>query len=354
MGRLVLESVSKTFAGPAGTAPVAAVDRFSLEVQEGKLLVLLGPSGCGKTTLLRLIAGLDIPTSGRILLDGHSLEGVPPQKRPIGLAFQYPALLPQLTVRQNIALGPKLRGVSAAEGRARVEQLAELSRLTDLLERLPETLSGGQQQRVSLTRALANRPKLLLLDEPLANLDPISRFELREVIRLVQQELRLTTLYVTHDQTEAAAVCDEIALMHAGALQQAGTAQHLYGDPENLFAAEFFDPDRPNVFSATIRDGRLFPTGAAGDLPIEIRGNGKVTCVVRSRAITPGGPLQGRIHRIQHTGWSTRVVIDRSGLHLHCETSFAPHLKTGESLSFAIEERGFFLFDPATGARIRS
>lgn len=354
MGRLVLENISRIF--DTRSAVITALDRFSLEISEGNLLVLLGPSGCGKTTLLRLIAGLDQPSSGHLSLDGQPLDGVPPQKRPIGMAFQYPALLPQLTVRENIALGPKLRGVPAANARTRVAELAELVGLTGLLDRAPETLSGGQQQRVSLARALANRPSILLLDEPLTNLDPLSRSELREVIRSVQQQLHVTTIYVTHDQSDAAAISDQIALMNHGALQQLGSATDIYRDPANLFVTEFFDHDRPNIFPATLREGRLHPDAANCSncsFPVAVRGNRAVSCVVRTRSFSPTGSLQGSIQRIQHTGSSTKVAFDFGGLCLKAEIPFSPNSNVGDPFSFGVDPRDFFLFDPASGTRIR-
>ena len=353
MGKLLLEDVSKIFPGASLGPDVTAVDRFSLEVKDSKLLVLLGPSGCGKTTLLRLVAGLDAPTSGRILLDGKELAGTPPQKRSIGMAFQYPALLPQLSVRQNIGLGPKLRGVPESEREDRVRNLTDLLRITDLADRSPETLSGGQQQRVSLARALANQPAVLLLDEPLANLDPISRSELREAIRSVQQQLRITTIYVTHDQAEAAAVADEIAVMNRGGLLQVGGTSEIYCDPANLFVAEFFDPDRPNIFSGTIRNGRLCPRGSNCEFPINMRDSGEVTCLVRTRAVCPDGPFRGTIKKVQHTGWSTRIMIDFSGLILRSEFPFSPDLKEGAVYSFNVRTQELFVFDPANGARLR-
>jgi ABC-type sugar transport system ATPase subunit len=358
MGRLVLENISRIF--DTRSAVITALDRFSLEIAEGRLLVLLGPSGCGKTTLLRLIAGLDQPSSGHLSLDGQPLDGVPPQKRPIGMAFQYPTLLPQLTVRENIALGPKLRGVPAADARTRVAELSELLGLTGLLDRAPETLSGGQQQRVSLARALANRPSILLLDEPLANLDPLSRSELREVIRSVQQQLHLTTIYVTHDQSDAAAISDQIALLNRGALQQLGSATDIYRDPANLFVAEFFDHDRPNIFPAILREGRLHPEASNSSncsnrsFPIAVQGNRAVTCVVRTRSFSPTGSLQGSIQRIQHTGWSTKVVFDFGGLCLRAEIPFSPDSNVGDPFSFGVDPRDFLLFDPASGTRIQS
>lgn len=353
MPGLLLENVTKVFPPTAAASAVTAIDRFSLAVREGTLLVLLGPSGCGKTTLLRLVAGLAEPSSGRILIDGQSLAGVPAQKRSIAMAFQYPALLPQLTVRENIALAPKLRGESTASSATRAEELANLLAIAELLGRLPETLSGGQQQRVSLARALAARPSVLLLDEPLANLDPGARAELREAIRTIQQKLRVTTIYVTHDQAEATAVADEIALIDRGKLQQAGRAAELYRGPANLFVAEFFGPTRPNFFSATLSQGVVRPEGL--DCTFAIAGDGpqQVKCAIRPTAIRAGGPLTGQLQEVRHTGWSTHLLIDLRGLRLRAELPYSPGLHSGEPFPFDIDQNDILLFDLQSGLKIR-
>lgn len=354
MAGLLIENLSKTFpAGPAGL--VKALHDFSLEVIPGELLVLLGPSGCGKTTLLRLIAGLDTPASGRILLNGESLAGKPPQARPIGMAFQYPALLPQLTVEQNIALGPKLRRVDPAEAISRVRLLAQRLALTSLLSRAPETLSGGQQQRVSLARALANHPALLLLDEPLANLDPISRHELRDAIRRVHRELRITTLYVTHDQSEAAAVADRIAILQNGSLQQIGTAAELYHQPRNLFVAEFFAPHPPNILPGKLLDGHFHPEGCAISFPTPFTTGtpgAEAIALIRPEAILAGGPHPATIEHVQHTGWSTSITLNASGLALRAELPPSPSLKPRDPFPFSV--RNLLLFSPSGAAFSRS
>jgi ABC-type sugar transport system ATPase subunit len=201
---------------------------------------------------------------------------------------------------------------------------------------------------------VATEPAVLLLDEPLANLDPVSRSELRDSIRSLQRQLRVTTIYVTHDQNEAAAISDEIVIMNRGAIQQVGTASNLYQNPDNLFVAEFFDLDRPNVFLAAIRNGRLCLEGSGWEFPIEIAVEGKVTCVLRQRAIRPVGLIQGRIQEVQHTGWSTRVTLNFSGLTLRGELPFSPQLNTGEDYSFGIQANDFLLFDSDTGNRLRN
>ena len=350
MAELSIEKLSKTFPSP----PITAVDHFSIDVRDRELLVLLGPSGCGKTTLLRLIAGLEQPNSGAILLDGKNLNPLPPQSRAVGMAFQYPALLPQLTVEQNIALGPKLRGVPAPVANARVRELAQLLDVNDLLARAPATLSGGQQQRVSLARALANQPALLLLDEPLANLDPISRADLRDAIRSVQQKLGVTTLYVTHDQAEAAAVADRIAIMKAGRLEQAGTAPELYNDPANLFVAEFFAPERPNVLNGELKDGRFFVGDSHLQFETRVRRSGKAICVIRPHSIQAGGDFSATVKDVRQTGWNTSATLEIFGINLRADLHHFSELKSGESFRCTIKPESLLLFDPVTGTRLRA
>jgi putative spermidine/putrescine transport system ATP-binding protein len=350
MSGLRIENLSKSFS--TKRSRVAALDRLNLEVKGGELLIVLGPSGCGKTTLLRIIAGLEQPDTGEIVLNSNSLLQLPAKDRNIGFAFQYPALLPQLTVEQNISLGPKLRGVATSTRSDRTYHLANLLGISDLLPRLPETLSGGQQQRVSLARALATEPKLLLLDEPLANLDPTSRAELRDAIRRVQRELRVTTIYVTHDQSEAAAVADRIGILRAGSLQQIGPAPELYRDPENRFVAEFFAPERPNILSGEIADGTFRASNASFSIPALLRHAGKTTCVIRPPAIRLNGPLQGKTVELTQTGWSTSALISTEGLQLRASIPADSNLAEGNDLEFSLEPSDVLFFN-AEGTRLR-
>ena len=349
MAELHLENVTKIFARPA----VTAVDHLSLRVQDGELLALLGPSGCGKTTLLRLIAGLEVLNSGTLSIDGKDLDSAPPESREVGMAFQYPTLLPQLTVEENIGIGPKLRGLGRSETAARVRDLARQFELENLLSRAPETLSGGQQQRVSLARALANRPAVLLLDEPLANIDPGGRAELREAIRSVQRKLRVTTLYVTHDQAEAAAVGDRIAVMRAGRVEQVGTAPELYLDPASLFVAQFFGPERPNVLPGELKDGRFRVRGAEWELETGVRGIGDAACVIRPRAIRVGSGFNGTVKDVGHSGWNTLATVRICGVNLRAELDYSPEIRPGDPFQFMIRPGDLLLFDSTTGARIR-
>jgi multiple sugar transport system ATP-binding protein len=264
-----LEAVTKVY--PNG---VRALDGLTLHLADGELLVLLGPSGCGKTTTLRLLAGLEQPTSGIILLDGRCVNGVPPHRRNVGMAFQRPALYPHLTVRQNLQFGLDLRH-SVFRSRSReevesVEQTAALLHLSDVMERTPAQLSGGQQQRAALGRALVRQPGLLLLDEPFSNLDLRLRCEMRRELHLLRRRLRATMCYVTHDQEEALSLGDRVAVLDRGALQQVGPPPELYERPANRFVAAFLgSPPLVTLDGVLIeRDGRLCFEGPFGAWPI--------------------------------------------------------------------------------------
>jgi len=235
MAALRLTDLTKHF--PGG---VRAVEGLCLEGGDGELLVLMGPSGCGKTTTLRLVAGLETPTTGSIVLNDRALDGVPPKDRDVAMVFQHHALYPHLTVAGNLRFGLKLRGVDRGEIERQVVWAAEMLGIADLLARRPGELSGGQQQRVALGRAIVRRPGLFLLDEPLSSLDPALRGELRAEIRRLQDELRTTTVYVTHDQAEALTLGHRIAVMHDGRLQQLADPLTIYDRPANRVVAAMF------------------------------------------------------------------------------------------------------------------
>ena len=222
MSRLTLDRLSKHY------GPTVAVDEVSLDIPQGEMVVLLGPSGCGKTTTLRMVAGFIQASGGDVRVDGQSILALPPHRREMGIVFQSYALFPHLTVARNIAFGLEMRGVPAAERKARVERMLGLARLEELAGRLPRQLSGGQQQRVALARALAIQPRVLLLDEPLSNLDAALRGDVGRDIRLLQRESNLTTIMVTHDQDEAMAMADRLVVMKDGKVQQTGTQEDLY------------------------------------------------------------------------------------------------------------------------------
>ena len=258
MARLELDHVSKHY------GPTRAADDVSLDVADGEFLVLLGPSGCGKTTTLRMVAGFIDPTSGSVRLGGREITDLPPWKRNAGLVFQSYALFPHLTVNQNVAFGLEMRKVASAEMAPRIAEALRLVRLDHLGDRLPRQLSGGQQQRVALARALVFRPDILLLDEPLSNLDAKLRQDVRVEIRELQKKLGLTTVMVTHDQEEALTMADRLVVMSEGRIRQIGTQQDLYERPADRFVADF-------VGRSTFIEGRVEAPGrfvSAGGLVI--------------------------------------------------------------------------------------
>src|SRR4051794_38102695 len=218
---------------------VRALDDVSLEVASGELVALLGPSGCGKTTLLRSVAGLESPTSGTIMIGGRDVSLDPPRKRPIGMVFQSYALFPNMTIRENVGFPLKVRKEQSAAIRKRADELLELVGLSEQATRYPHQISGGQQQRGALARALAPNPEVLLLDEPLSALDALVRTRLRDEIRRIQQMVKITAIYVTHDQSEAMAIADRVAVMNHGKIEQIAQPPELYEDPSTRFSASF-------------------------------------------------------------------------------------------------------------------
>ena len=241
MAAIQLIRVTKTW------GRTVAVRDISFEVEEGSFVVLLGPSGCGKSTTLRMIAGLDDVTSGRVLIGGEEMTGAPPAERRVSMVFQSYALFPHLNASENILFGLKARKVAKAEQRDRLVRVAEMVGLADLLDRKPAELSGGQRQRVALARAIIAENPICLMDEPLSNLDAKLRHEMRVEIRALQQRLGMTTVYVTHDQTEAMSMADQVVLMRDGAIEQQGPPAALYDLPETVFAAGFIGTPPMNL-----------------------------------------------------------------------------------------------------------
>jgi multiple sugar transport system ATP-binding protein len=239
-----------------------AVDDLDLQIRDGEFMVLVGPSGCGKTTALRMLAGLEEISEGELVIDNTVVNEVAPQKRDIAMVFQNYALYPHLTVYDNMAYGLKIQKLSKSEIKTRVNEIANVIGLQDLLDRKPKALSGGQRQRVAMGRAIVRRPKVFLMDEPLSNLDAKLRVQMRSEVARIQHELKATTVYVTHDQVEAMTMGDRVALMRRGILQQVDTPMRLYNAPANLFVASFIGSPAMNLFEAEIneRNGHLVAT----------------------------------------------------------------------------------------------
>ncbi|MDR1827779.1 MAG: ABC transporter ATP-binding protein [Methylobacteriaceae bacterium] len=252
MALLELKNLTKRF------GDVLAVSDFTLSVEQGEFVSLLGPSGCGKTTTLQMIAGFETPTSGAIILNGRNLEDVPARKRGLGIVFQSYALFPHMTVEQNVGFGLEMRGVAPAERAGRVRKVLELVHLDGLANRYPRAMSGGQRQRVAVARALVIEPDLLLLDEPLSNLDAKLREEMQLELRRIQQEAGVTTVLVTHDQSEAMALSDRIAVMQAGELMQVGSPFEIYERPRSSFVSTFLG--KTNTLAARLE--QVTPEGS--------------------------------------------------------------------------------------------
>ena len=290
MAYLEIENLGKRFGS------VVAVSHFNLDVAPGEMVAFLGPSGCGKSTTLRMIAGLDVPDTGRIRLDGEDVTSMPPHKRRTGMVFQDYALFPNMTVAENIQFGPMISRVPAAERARRVDELAELIVLQDALKRFPHQLSGGQRQRVALARALATEPRVLLLDEPLSALDAPIRSSLRAEIRRIQQQIRIAAIYVTHDQEEALALADRVVIMQGGRIREVGTPEQIYKRPQSAFTAAF-------VGSNNIVTGEI-----VSRTPGEVRCDGMVL----------------RCARLENVEAGDRVSVIVPAEHLHVAAGEAP------------------------------
>ncbi len=315
--KIVLQHLTKRFPNRNKKIKedVIAVNDFNFEIPDGKLIGLLGPSGCGKSTALNLICGLEKPTEGRILFGDTDVTDLPPEHRGVGLVFQNYALYPHLTVRENIRFPlENLRGskkLSKEVMEEKVQEAAKLVQIQELLDRRPSEMSGGQQQRVAIARALVKRPQVLLLDEPLSNLDARLRLQTREELKRIQLETGITTVFVTHDQEEAMSISDTIVVMKSGVLQQMGKPQEIYDEPVNLFVAKFLGTPQINVFEGKVRDGKIF----IGDSPVldaeSLKGRDKeIYVAVRPEGfvVDSDGPLKCSFLNREVMGRDTSVV----------------------------------------------
>ncbi|NLE13457.1 MAG: ABC transporter ATP-binding protein [Clostridiales bacterium] len=339
---------------------VVAVDNFNFEIPDGKLIGLLGPSGCGKSTALNLISGLEKPTSGKIFFGDTDVTDIQPEHRGIGLVFQNYALYPHMTVRENIVFPlENLRGkakLTREEMNEKAENAAKLVQIETLMDRRPGELSGGQQQRVAIARALVKTPQVLLLDEPLSNLDARLRLQTREEIRRIQRETGVTTIFVTHDQEEAMSISDLIVVMKAGVVQQIGKPQQVYDSPVNLFVAKFLGTPPINVFDGEVKGGRLF---AGGDdiLPVPGISDRRVWVGIRPEGFIPDpeGPLRCKLNGIEVMGRDTSVVSSHpamTGISVRAIVSSDSRLDGGaETVRFSLKPHKVLLFDYETEKR---
>lgn len=329
-----------------------AVDTGSFSIADGKLTGLLGPSGCGKSTLLYLISGLLKPTSGKIFFGDRDVTELPPEKRGIGLVFQNYALYPHMTVAQNIAFPLVNRKENREVIQKKTEQMARLVQVEELLSRKPGQLSGGQQQRVAIARALIKEPDILLLDEPLSNLDARLRLEMREEIRRIQLETGVTTIFVTHDQEEAMSITDEIVLMKKGVIQQQCAPIDMYLQPANRFVASFMGNPPIDFFHFPIKDGRLVLSEDYA-LPIRTQASGTVLTGIRPEAWEPGPGVQVKIETLEQRGRDVLAGFTLAGSKGKALLSITDRVRTGDTLSLSLKRKDLlYLFNEADGTRI--
>jgi len=347
---LVLEKLVKIF--ESGKNTFAAVDKVSVKVKEGELVTLLGPSGCGKTTTLRMIAGFEIPTSGKIFIEDKEISMIPPNQRPTTMVFQNYALFPHMTVFENIAYGLKIRKEKSQNIKEKTEKIINLVGLEGLSKRSPAHLSGGQQQRVSLARSLIMEPKVLLLDEPLSNLDAKLRISTRLEIRKLQQRIGITSVYVTHDQEEAMTLSDRVVIMNAGKIQQIGTPQEIYAYPNNHFVADF-------IGKANFLSGKVLRILSSKKVEIEVKGckftitsynktfkeGEKILLLVRPEAVDlhPKKPqsITGVIQQIIYLGSYLvyEIKVDEDILTVEITNPLSQKsFSTGEEVSLSLKE----------------
>ena len=361
--KIVLQNLTKKFPGSNRKAreEVYAVNDMNLEIPDGKLVGLLGPSGCGKSTALNLICGLIKPTSGKIYFGDSDVTGLPPEKRGVGMVFQNYALYPHLTVIQNILFPlQNLKGadkLTKTQMLERANKVAGLVQIDALLNRRPAELSGGQQQRVAIARALVKMPHVLLLDEPLSNLDARLRLQTREEIRRIQKETQITTVFVTHDQEEAMSISDMIVVMRAGIVQQTGKPQDVYDNPANLFVAKFLGTPPINVFSGRVQGGRLF---IGEDAVLDVPGvpDQAVTVGIRPEGfvLDPQGPLRCHPTNVEVMGRDVSIVsthpaaaspVIRSIINADLRVDISEEL-----VRYALKPHKVFIFSKDTEARI--
>jgi len=316
-----------------------ALSGVDLTMRPGEFIALLGPSGCGKTTVLRSLSGLEQITSGRILIDGEDVAGVPVNKRDIGMVFQSYSLFPHMTVMQNVLFGLEMRKVAVEDRKRRAAEALEMVGLGHLGGRFAHQLSGGQQQRVALARALVTRPRVLLLDEPLSALDAKVRVQLRDEIRRIQTELGITTLFVTHDQEEALAVADRVAVMSAGNIEQIGAPEDLYRTPSSAFVADFVGLS--NRIAGEIKNGVVHVMGTQFELLGEPQADGPVEAFIRPEDILFGaGRIPGTVVTTSFLGSlrRTRVLLDEGAL-VTVQHDVAEHPEPGQAVKISFKGR---------------
>lgn len=341
-----LENIVKKFGS------TVAVNNFSAELQDGHLICLLGPSGCGKSTILNMLCGITDVTEGHIYFDDEEVTKLPPDQRNIGMVFQNYALYPHMTVLENIAFPLEVKKIPKAERNQKAIEIAKLVHVDMLLKRFPGELSGGQQQRVAIARALVKNPKLLLMDEPLSNLDARLRLEMREEIRRIQQETGVTTIFVTHDQEEAMSISDSIILLKDGTLIQSDLCQNLYKNPNCLFVSEFLG--NPPINKLNIKNEKIQINDPVFEKINEINKTAEcdLTLAIRPESFFVDGSIDSQVVSVSEMGKEQIFTLKLFNQNVHAILNTDNEYKKGDKIKVGIKSKGVFLFETKSGKRL--
>jgi len=348
MSFMELQNITKIY--PNGTM---AVNETSLNVEKGEFVVFVGPSGCGKSTLLRMIAGLEDITSGEIILDANTINNVDPSERDVAMVFQNYALYPHMTVYNNMAYGLKNRGISKQEIEDKVNEVAKLLEIDPYLSRKPSMLSGGQRQRVAMGRAIVRNPKIFLFDEPLSNLDAKLRNQMRLEIKKLQRQMGVTSIFVTHDQTEAMTLGDRIVVINNGIVEQVGTPKDIYSKPNTKFVAEFIGSPQMNIFNCKIDNGiakidnnsiNLNKSINVDDASIGIRPD--------DIQISDSGSISCKANLVEYLGSDMIIYSNMGDQEFSCKLSSKIDVKAGDEFKFNIQPSLVHVFDNSSGKRL--
>ncbi len=351
MARIQLEGIQKRWGAFWGVRDV------DLDINDEELVVFLGPSGCGKTTTMRMIAGLETPSEGAVLMDGERVNDVDARDRDVAMVFQGYALYPNMTIYENIRFPLRMRNIPKADHERLVREAAELVELEDYLDRKPGALSGGQRQRAALARAIVRKPKVFLMDEPLSNLDAKLRQAMRVQIKHLQRQLKTTTVYVTHDQIEAMTLADRIVVMDQGAIQQIGTPDEIYSDPANTFVASFIGSPPMNIVSGTI-DNRTFRSEGIEIPDLTIEHSGPTSLGIRPEDCTVAngrggkGHFQGAVYGVEPTGDLTYLTMKCGDLNFEVKTARDYRAELGSEESIFFDTTRMYFFDSESGKRL--
>ncbi len=355
--KVTLKKLTKVFENKKDKTETTAVDHIDVEIPSGKLIGLLGPSGCGKSTTLFMISGLHSVSEGEIWFDNENVTKLAPEKRGIGLVFQNYALYPHMTVAQNIMFPLENLKIPKAEAKKKAQRAADLVQIGKLMDRKPAELSGGQQQRVAIARALVKTPRVLLLDEPLSNLDARLRLQTREEIKRIQRETGITTIFVTHDQEEALSISDEIVVMDYGVVKQVGHPQEVYNNPDNEFVARFMGTPPINMFKGKIEDNKII---VGNDTVGTIKStNNMVSVGIRPEGfeIDEKNGTEYEVDMIENIGRDTMLIMKHSAaekgtFRAILDSDLVPY--DIKSIKLSVKPNKLFVFDASTQDRIRS